>query len=36
MFLAFEPDPSNLTLSKVILRYKEPDEVNKSCQVIMS
>lgn len=36
MFLAFEPDSSNQTLNKVILRHKESDEVNESCHVIMS
>ncbi|TWW77821.1 hypothetical protein D4764_12G0012110 [Takifugu flavidus] len=36
MFLAFEPDPNNQTLNKVILRHKEYDDVDETCYVTMS
>lgn len=36
MFLAFEPDSNNQTLSKLILRHKEYDEVDETCYVLMS
>ncbi|TWW77825.1 hypothetical protein D4764_12G0012150 [Takifugu flavidus] len=36
MFLAFEPDPNNQTLNKVILRHKEHDDVDETCYVTMS
>lgn len=35
-FLAFEQDVSNFTLSKLVLRHKERDEVDESCYIIMS
>lgn len=34
-FLAFEEDMSNHTLSRLILRHKERDEVDESCCITM-
>lgn len=36
MFLAFEPDPNNQTLNKVVLRHKDREEVDETCHVIMA
>lgn len=35
MFLAFEPDESDHTQSRLVLRHKERDEVDESCYVTM-
>lgn len=35
MFLAFEPDAADHTLSKLVLRHKEADQVDDSCCITM-